>query len=410
MKKIKESANKTVLLKYLNSFCCIANAALFILAEILVHLNPKDFHSEQSTASVLCIAIALTAVIFSVYYLASAKTESLSAEIVFIVVNIFLCCFVFWEELEVQYSLALDTVRIFLSVFIILLNAAIIQFNAQKAEYVFHKKRILLKANGIANLVRGNLTALSSALIILYSRFADFDSLLPVLLSAAVIVLSCFLIKEQHWKMSGRYNEKTLINILFVLYYIYDIKKLLEEDLLYEQPVYFLNILLSMAIIALSLICIFDRFEFGPFEDKRGHLSFCADKALLPLSILLAVTVIANFVFCQKDDTLRRIPYYADYIYLVSGTAVVILALPLHFGKKIFPPVVMKTLIFVACLLCLTFGLITTPEQSYLRASCAFGFALAVCCAVSTVLGKSQKSPEQTETTVVTEENAESAE
>lgn len=43
MKKIKESANKTVLLKYLNSFCCIANAALFILAEILVHLNPKDF-------------------------------------------------------------------------------------------------------------------------------------------------------------------------------------------------------------------------------------------------------------------------------------------------------------------------------------------------------------------------------
>ena len=73
MKKIKESANKTVLLKYLNSFCCIANAALFILAEILVHLNPKDFHSEQSTASVLCIAIALTAVIFSVYYLASAK-------------------------------------------------------------------------------------------------------------------------------------------------------------------------------------------------------------------------------------------------------------------------------------------------------------------------------------------------
>ena len=94
MKKIKESANKTVLLKYLNSFCCIANAALFILAEILVHLNPKDFHSEQSTASVLCIAIALTAVIFSVYYLASAKTESLSAEIVFIVVNIFLCCFV----------------------------------------------------------------------------------------------------------------------------------------------------------------------------------------------------------------------------------------------------------------------------------------------------------------------------
>ena len=39
-----------------------------------------------------------------------------------------------------------------------------------------------------------------------------------------------------------------------------------------------------------------------------------------------------------------------------------------------------------------------------------FGFALAVCCAVSTVLGKSQKSPEQTETTVVTEENAESAE
>lgn len=89
MKKIKESANKTVLLKYLNSFCCIANAALFILAEILVHLNPKDFHSEQSTASVLCIAIALTAVIFSVYYLASAKTESLSAEIVFIVVNIF---------------------------------------------------------------------------------------------------------------------------------------------------------------------------------------------------------------------------------------------------------------------------------------------------------------------------------
>ena len=161
MKKIKESANKTVLLKYLNSFCCIANAALFILAEILVHLNPKDFHSEQSTASVLCIAIALTAVIFSVYYLASAKTESLSAEIVFIVVNIFLCCFVFWEELEVQYSLALDTVRIFLSVFIILLNAAIIQFNAQKAEYVFHKKRILLKANGIANLVRGILTALS---------------------------------------------------------------------------------------------------------------------------------------------------------------------------------------------------------------------------------------------------------
>lgn len=306
MKKIKESANKTVLLKYLNSFCCIANAALFILAEILVHLNPKDFHSEQSTASVLCIAIALTAVIFSVYYLASAKTESLSAEIVFIVVNIFLCCFVFWEELEVQYSLALDTVRIFLSVFIILLNAAIIQFNAQKAEYVFHKKRILLKANGIANLVRGILTALSSALIILYSRFADFDSLLPVLLSAAVIVLSCFLIKEQHWKMSGRYNEKTLINILFVLYYIYDIKKLLEEDLLYEQPVYFLNILLSMAIIALSLICIFDRFEFGPFEDKRGHLSFCADKALLPLSILLAVTVIANFVFCQKDDTLRH--------------------------------------------------------------------------------------------------------
>ena len=75
MKKIKESANKTVLLKYLNSFCCIANAALFILAEILVHLNPKDFHSEQSTASVLCIAIALTAVIFSVYYLASAKTQ-----------------------------------------------------------------------------------------------------------------------------------------------------------------------------------------------------------------------------------------------------------------------------------------------------------------------------------------------
>ena len=336
MKKIKESANKTVLLKYLNSFCCIANAALFILAEILVHLNPKDFHSEQSTASVLCIAIALTAVIFSVYYLASAKTESLSAEIVFIVVNIFLCCFVFWEELEVQYSLALDTVRIFLSVFIILLNAAIIQFNAQKAEYVFHKKRILLKANGIANLVRGILTALSSALIILYSRFADFDSLLPVLLSAAVIVLSCFLIKEQHWKMSGRYNEKTLINILFVLYYIYDIKKLLEEDLLYEQPVYFLNILRIsiMAIIALSLICIFDRFEFGPFEDKRGHLSFCADKALLPLSILLGSDRDCKFVFCQKDDTLRRIPYYADYIYLVSGTAVVILALPLHFGKK----------------------------------------------------------------------------
>lgn len=300
--------------------------------------------------------------------------------------------------------------RIFLSVFIILLNAAIIQFNAQKAEYVFHKKRILLKANGIANLVRGILTALSSALIILYSRFADFDSLLPVLLSAAVIVLSCFLIKEQHWKMSGRYNEKTLINILFVLYYIYDIKNLLEGDLLYEQPVYFLNILLSMAIIALSLICIFDRFEFGPFEDKRGHLSFCADKALLPLSILLAVTVIANFVFCQKDDTLRRIPDYADYIYLVSGTAVVILALPLHFGKKIFPPVVMKTLIFVACLLCLTFGLITTPEQSYLRASCAFGFALAICCAASTVLKKNSTSPEQTETTVVTEENAESAE
>lgn len=41
-----------------------------------------------------------------------------------------------------------------------------------------------------------------------------------------------------------------------------------------------------------------------------------------------------KFCFCQKDDTLRRIPYYADYIYLVSGTAVVILALPLHFGKK----------------------------------------------------------------------------
>ena len=108
--------------------------------------------------------------------------------------------------------------------------------------------------------------------------------------------------------MSGRYNEKTLINILFVLYYIYDIKNLLEGDLLYEQPVYFLNILLSMAIIALSLICIFDRFEFGPFEDKGGLLFFCVDKALLPLSILLAVTVIANFVFCQKDDTLRRIP------------------------------------------------------------------------------------------------------
>jgi len=110
-----------------------------------------------------------------------------------------LCCFVFWEELEVQYSLALDTVRIFLSVFIILLNAAIIQFNAQKAEYVFHKKRILLKANGIANLVRGILTALSSALIILYSRFADFDSLLPVLLSAGGISFLCLLIKEQPW-------------------------------------------------------------------------------------------------------------------------------------------------------------------------------------------------------------------
>lgn len=70
----------------------------------------------------------------------------------------------------------------------------------------------------------------------------------------------------------------------------------------------------------------------------------------------------------------------------------------------------MKTLIFVACLLCLTFGLITTPEQSYLRASCAFGFALAICCAASTVLKKNSTSPEQTEKTVVTEENAESAE
>ena len=109
-------------------------------------------------------------------------------------------------------------------------------------------------------------------------------------------------------KMSDRYKEKTIINILIVLYYIYDIKKLLEGDLLYEQPVYFLNILLSMAIIALSLICIFDRFEFGPFADKRGHLSFASTKPFFPLSILLAVTVIANFVFCQKDDTLRRIP------------------------------------------------------------------------------------------------------
>lgn len=248
-----------------------------------------------------------------------------------------------------------------------------------------------------------------SALIIFYSRFADFDSLLPVLLSAAIIVLSCFLIKEQHWKMSDRYKEKTIINILLVLYYIYDIKKLLEEDLLSEQPVYFLNILLSMAIIALSLICIFDRFEFGPFADKRGHLSFCVDKAVLPLSILLAVTMIANFVFCQKDDTFRYIPDYADYIYLVSGTAVVIFALLMRFVKKTVSPV-LNMLIFVACLVCLTFGLIATPEQSYLRASCAFGFALAVCCAASTVLGKSPKQPKQTALNLLTEEKAESAE
>ena len=188
--------------------------------------------------------------------------------------------------------------------------------------------------------------------------------------------------------MSGRYNEKTLINILFVLYYIYDIKNLLEGDLLYEQPVYFLNILLSMAIIALSLICIFDRFEFGPFEDKRRAFVFLRGQS--PSSPVHSSRSDRDCKFCflSKGRYVEAHSRFADYIYLVSGTAVVILALPLHFGKKIFPPVVMKTLIFVACLLCLTFGLITTPEQSYLRASCAFGFALAICCAASTVLKK----------------------
>lgn len=135
MEKIKERMFKSISgcfipVKLLNLICCFLNAALFILAASR-KIN-SNFYEGQEIFVIVYLGLALTAVVFAVYYLFSSRKSSQPVQTTLIAAHCFLCCFLFWETLEAQLSLFLDLSRILLCTFIILLNAAILQYEAKK--------------------------------------------------------------------------------------------------------------------------------------------------------------------------------------------------------------------------------------------------------------------------------------
>ncbi len=418
MEKIKERMFKSISgcfipVKLLNLICCFLNAALFILAASQ-KIN-SNFYEGQEIFVIVYLGLALTAVVFAVYYLFSSRKSSQPVQTTLIAAHCFLCCFLFWETLEAQLSLFLDLSRILLCTFIILLNAAILQYEAKKTNYLYHKKRVMLKAAGFLNLARGILSVVFTGLLYLSnSIFLNYDNLLKtMILAVALIVLAAFLLKSQSLKYDDKYNEKNLINVLIIVICLLDLNNLFKNNDSFsvdEIMSALVNVIASLSAVTLSMLCILDNFEFGSFDDKHGHFSFWTKKSLTPLCLLAGFVSAAHFfIFRNSSKSMTSLEKTLIWLTLAFGLILIIFAVIMHFAKKPLPAAI-KALVLLTAAGIVASGLISFAAEAFFRANLVFCFALIAACVASmlTDLKKSKTSGDADKTDRNCEESSQS--
>ncbi|MGN0782304.1 MAG: hypothetical protein ACI4M1_03965 [Christensenellales bacterium] len=358
----------------------------------------SNFYEGQEIFVIVYLGLALTAVVFAVYYLFSSRKSSQPVQTTLIAAHCFLCCFLFWETLEAQLSLFLDLSRILLCTFIILLNAAILQYEAKKTNYLYHKKRALLKAAGFLNLARGILSVAFAWLLgMSNSIFLHYDNLLKtMILAVALIVLSALLLKSQSLKYDDKYNEKNLINVLIIVIWLFDLDNLFRvNNTFYIDEIMsaLVNVIVSLSAITLSLMCTFDNFEFGPFDDKRGHFSFWIKKSLTPLCLLSGFVSAAHFfIFRNSNESMTSLENVSIWLTLAFGLILLIFAVVIHFAKKPLSAAT-KALVLLTAAIIVASGFISFVKEGFFRANLVFCFALIVACVASVITdGKKRKT------------------
>lgn len=153
------------------------------------------------------------------------------------------------------------------------------------------------------------------------------------------------------------------------------------------------NVIASLSAITLSLMCTFDNFEFGPFDDKRGHFSFWIKKSLTPLCLLSGFVSAAHFfIFRNSNESMTSLENVAIWLTLAFGLILIIFAVIMHFTKKPLPAAI-KALVLLTAAGIIASGLISFVKEGFFRANLVFCFALIVACVVSLITdGKKRKT------------------